>query len=197
MASFSQFSPVLKKVLTRIGGGQTTAEWAARPKGFMSPTAKFDLTLDPVASALIEDDIDTEVLSEDAGTLKTFSETRKAYSIQVKIESIEETDSLASWETAEKIRDALKRESVREELAKSRISVIGAGDITGLPRVRADGRQISGVVFFLNIEVVSREEITVDEPAGFIKTIAVTSHITTADGTEPSGNFTNETMPGA
>ncbi len=202
MIDFATVAPAIRDTITGLafagvtpsaGAASPAAVWSRRPKGFTSPDARKDITVAITSIGRIQSRDETRYAYNSGTDTLTASQTgERELSVQVKVESQDDTDALWCWATAENVRSGLARPSVDETLSASGVTFLRTDPIIPID-VRRDGRQLSAAVFTAYFAAALDD--TSGESSNFIETIDLTSNVTDPAGTSVASNFADETLP--
>jgi len=151
-----------------------SAEWAGRSKSYTHPAVKTDLILKVRSIQDVGED-ETRIVEVDIGGTPTDVPAQignRRIILEVRVESQESTDSLWAWQTVERIRTRLRRQSSLDALDALNFAIVRTGAAVSVPTTK-DRRSWS--VASMDITFAARFQDAEAEAANWIQSVEITS----------------------
>jgi hypothetical protein len=193
--NWSEVSPALVSLFSDLAfpgiNPAFLAQWHNRSREQVS---------DKTATAVLLRVTNTKEVGEDEtryedgdGVLLPTQVGQRLVTLEIRVESYENTDTHWAWATVERIRSRLRRPSSLERLRLVNCALVRTGPALGLPEPR-DGHMTSIAVMDVVLTAAFADP---DEAAGWIERIELTSHLTHAPDVNAAAalNVTGELLP--
>lgn len=193
MINWSEASPVLQQLFSELAFEALTppfrAHWGARSQTMTHPQAQADVLLrirriDPVGedeTRYVEETPEPTPENPDPESqLIPYQMGNRRITLEVRVESHQQTDEMWAWSTIERMRTRLSRPSSLQKLLGINMALVRTQGAVPLPMVR-DKRHISVAVMEV---VLSARFADADVPVDWIEHIEITSKLKDADDSE-------------